>query len=209
MFLSVCVFDDKLAKVTHRRSVYVPPTSGQTSARVFLSADDANLLPSDQREPSASRRGNGAINGCSSRLRISLAAADTPPEVSSRWWRGASPAAHLRAMNFIIFSPGGAIFAGWSSWLLLAAAYARRYVHFSCFTGGRCFQKTSGDSVGVRGWGGSRWRKPSGRSSILHSATAFLPSPSTVLPPLYYGLFSSTSLHLHQLGRFPPCSHLL
>lgn len=109
MFLSVCVFDDKLAKVTHRRSVCVPPTSGQTSARVFLSADDANLLSSDRREPSASQRGNGAKNGSSSRLRISLAAADTPPEVSSRWWRGTSPAAHLRPMNFIIFSRGGAI----------------------------------------------------------------------------------------------------
>lgn len=109
MFLSVCVFDDKLAKVTHHRSVYVPPTSGQTSARVFLSTDDVNLLPSDQREPSASRRRNGAKNGCSSRLRISLAAADTPPEVSSRWWCETSPAAHLRTMDFITFSRGGAI----------------------------------------------------------------------------------------------------
>lgn len=75
----MCIFDDKLAKLTHRVTL-ATPTSGQTSARVFLSADDANFLPSDERELSATRCRIVAKNGRSSRLRVSWAAADTPPE---------------------------------------------------------------------------------------------------------------------------------
>lgn len=77
---------------------------------------------------------------------ITLAAEDTPPEVSSRWWSGTSPPAHL------ILTSSSSDTAAWHWFVVVSASGSVLHMHvFSFFMhyGGRRSQILA-DSVGVR-----------------------------------------------------------